>query len=210
MTDVAPAWVLPGEPLPVRYMNTIWADAAQVHDDLTNAAALRDWVALVNGDEPGSPGDPDAEELAEAVALRDALRRLAAFVTDDSRSTAQSRIDTVDVAVEAVNDAVAHRPRTTLTVHGGALERDCPQRASPTRTALAELAHQAIDLLTGPTATKLRACHAPHCVLYFVKTHPRREWCSEACGNRVRAARHYRRTRSQRRVDSSASDPPWN
>jgi len=28
-----------------------------------------------------------------------------------------------------------------------------------------------------------------------VKNHPRREWCSAACGNRVRAARHYRRHR---------------
>ncbi len=188
-------------------MNTIWADAAQVHDDLTNAAALRDWAALVNCEDPGAIDDPDAEELAEAVALRDALRRLAAFVTDDSRATAQSPINTVDDAVDAVNEAVAHRPRTALTVHGGALERDNPRRASPTRTALAELAYQAIDLLTGPAAAKLRACHAPHCVLYFVKTHPRREWCSEACGNRVRAARHYRRTRRQRGVNSSASDP---
>ncbi|MFI6847287.1 CGNR zinc finger domain-containing protein [Kitasatospora sp. NPDC050467] len=34
----------------------------------------------------------------------------------------------------------------------------------------------------------------PGCVLYFVKKHPRREWCSAGCGTRARAARHYERT----------------
>jgi hypothetical protein len=46
-----------------------------------------------------------------------------------------------------------------------------------------------------PDSPRLRACQAPGCVLYFVKDHPRREWCSTACGNRARAARHYRRHR---------------
>src|SRR6266851_2221676 len=45
---------------------------------------------------------------------------------------------------------------------------------------------------------QLRACHAPGCVLYFVKSHPRREWCSVACGNRARAARHYDKIREGR------------
>ncbi|WP_225993278.1 CGNR zinc finger domain-containing protein [Actinomadura rudentiformis] len=42
---------------------------------------------------------------------------------------------------------------------------------------------------------QLRACLAPGCVLYFLKNHPRREWCTAACGNRARGARHYRRHR---------------
>jgi predicted RNA-binding Zn ribbon-like protein len=42
-------------------------------------------------------------------------------------------------------------------------------------------------------------------VLYFVKTHPRREWCSVACGNRVRAARHYQRGRGHQ-GDARRSD----
>jgi CGNR zinc finger len=54
------------------------------------------------------------------------------------------------------------------------------------------------NLPTEPDATKLRACHAPGCVLYFVKSHPRRAWCSEACGNRARAARHYERVRARK------------
>ncbi|MEV8411642.1 CGNR zinc finger domain-containing protein, partial [Streptomyces niveus] len=30
---------------------------------------------------------------------------------------------------------------------------------------------------------------------FFVRSHPRREWCSADCGNRARVARHYRRRR---------------
>jgi predicted RNA-binding Zn ribbon-like protein len=42
---------------------------------------------------------------------------------------------------------------------------------------------------------QLRACLAPGCVVYFIKNHPRREWCSAGCGNRARSARHYQRHR---------------
>ena len=62
-------------------------------------------------------------------------------------------------------------------------------------SSLAALAADAIDLLTGPHRADLRACGAPGCVLMFLKDHPRREWCSNACGNRARQARHYARAR---------------
>ncbi|WP_440101770.1 CGNR zinc finger domain-containing protein [Streptosporangium sp. H16] len=50
-----------------------------------------------------------------------------------------------------------------------------------------------IGFLTGPRREDLRACTAPRCVRYFVKKHGRQEWCKPSCGNRARAARHYRR-----------------
>jgi predicted RNA-binding Zn ribbon-like protein len=96
-----------------------------------------------------------------------------------------------------VNAVIADRTQTQLAVRDGQLRAISTPRTSPTRSALAELGQDAVELLTGPTAVKLRACNAPGCVLYFVKTHPRREWCSEGCGNRVRATRHYQRTRER-------------
>ncbi|WP_235558422.1 ABATE domain-containing protein [Sphaerimonospora mesophila] len=62
----------------------------------------------------------------------------------------------------------------------------------------AVLAASAVELLAGPYREKLRTCPAPRCVLYFVKEHPRQEWCSVACGNRARAARHYRQHSADR------------
>jgi predicted RNA-binding Zn ribbon-like protein len=178
-------------------MNTIWADTAGVHDDLTTPAALRDWLVIVRDLDAGALEDPGPDELAEAKLLRDSLRRLAAVCSNDPRPAAQSPVDSVDDAVAVVNRAVTHLPHDQLAIRDGRLHRDRPGPTSPTRVALAELAHDSIDLLTGSGATKLRACHSPGCVLYFVRSNPRREWCSEACGNRARAARHYRRIRGK-------------
>jgi predicted RNA-binding Zn ribbon-like protein len=143
-------------------------------------------------------GEPRPDELAEARLLRDSLRRLAAFCTDDPRPAAQSPVDSVDEALVAVNRAVTDLPHAQLVIRDGRLHRDRTAPTSPTRVAMAELAHDSLDVLTGPGASKLRACQAPTCVLYFVRSLPRREWCSEICGNRARSARHYRRIRAAR------------
>lgn len=70
--------------------------------------------------------------------------------------------------------------------------------AGPLDTALASLAADAIDVLTGPRAATLRACQAHGCVRLFLQDHGRRHWCSRTCGDRVRVARHYEKTRAQR------------
>jgi predicted RNA-binding Zn ribbon-like protein len=77
--------------------------------------------------------------------------------------------------------------------------------ATRAQSVLAGLATDAIELLTGPDRSKLRACHAPGCTLYYLKDHPRREWCSNTCGNRARQARHYQRTRRPGQTASGGS-----
>jgi predicted RNA-binding Zn ribbon-like protein len=199
VTNEASASMRPGEPAPVRLMNTIWADTAGVHDDLTTPSALHDWLVAVDRRYATDASEgPGPEELAEAKLLRDSLRRLAAFATDDPRPAAQSPVDSVDDAVAAVNRAITHSPHAQLVVRGGRLHRDRPAPISPTRVALAELAQDATAMFTDPGATELRACQAPGCVFYFVRSNPRRRWCSETCGNRARAARHYGRIRTAR------------
>lgn len=192
-----PVLVLPGEPLAVRFMNTIWADTGGVHDVLDSPADLREWLAATSGRGEDGLGDPTDEEFADALLLRDSLRRLAALSTDDRRAAALAPVDP-EPAVAAVNAAVAELPRNHLVLRGGRLGTEERASGSAVRTALASIAQSALDVVTGPTAERLRACYAPGCVLYFVKAHPRREWCSDACGNRVRAARHYQRTRAGR------------
>ena len=196
MTSAA-ASLLPDEPAPVRLMNTIWADTRGVHDELTSPVALAEWLAAVTDYERSELGGTSQRELAEALLLRDSLRRLAAYSTGDERPGAQSPVTDLDEAVAAVNAVLADSPQTELALRDGRLQATRPRRASAARSALAQLGQGAVELLTGPAAVRLRACNAPGCVLYFVKTHPRREWCSEGCGNRVRAARHYQRTRKR-------------
>lgn len=198
MGTSTPAWLLPDEPAPVRLMNTIWADTRGVHDELTDPTSLREWLSAVTDYGDAELIETGQQELSDALQLRDSLRRLAAYSTDDERPSAQSAVTELDQAIATVNAVIADRPQTQLALRNGQLRAISPPRTSPTRCALAQLGQDALELLTGPMSVKLRACNAPGCVLYFVKTHPRREWCSEACGNRVRAARHYQRTRERK------------
>jgi predicted RNA-binding Zn ribbon-like protein len=198
-----------GEPLPVELMNTRWADHKGVHDSLLDAQDLAAWLSAVASRlPPGADREPAADGAAKFPAvdrspalvgefrrLRDALRRLAAASTEDDRPTARTDRPDFAAAIEAVNRACAHAPgwsRLTWPENGD------PARAtrsahSPAATALSAIAEQAAQLFAGPDRVELRACHAPGCVLYFLRTHPRREWCSPACGNRARVARHYQR-----------------
>jgi len=190
------AWVLSDEPLPVRLMSTLWADADGVHDDLRTAADVDAWLDAVGIDRAGA--HPTDGELAVTRALRDAVRRLAAYVTGDDRPGAASAITDVAAALGQLNSIAAELPAPCLALRDGRLEAGVREGPSPVTAGLARVAEQAVPLLGGADAASLRACYAPGCVLYFVKTHPRREWCSVACGNRVRAARHYQRTRGRK------------
>jgi predicted RNA-binding Zn ribbon-like protein len=70
----------------------------------------------------------------------------------------------------------------------------------PVEAALATIARDAIVLLTGPLAGRIRECAAPDCALLFVdSSRPgRRRWCNgEACGNRTRT-KAYRQRRKER------------
>jgi predicted RNA-binding Zn ribbon-like protein len=190
------AWVLSDEPIPVRLMSTIWVDADGPHDDLRTTADVNEWLDAVGVDRAGTRATDS--ELTTARALRDAVRRLAAHVTEDGRPGAAVTIPDVAEALGRLNAIAAELPAPRLTLRDGRLELGAPGGSAPVTIGLAQVAEQAVAFLGGADAARLRACYAPGCVLYFVKTHPRREWCSVACGNRVRAARHYQRGRDHR------------
>ncbi len=194
-TDDARFWVLPTEPSPVRLMNTIWADSTGIRDDLATPADLRAWLAAVGVTKTSPTVTP--EDLERARSLRDAMRRLAAHATSDTRVLAASAMTDLDQAIAAVNTVAAVRPSPRLTLSDGQLALADLKPVSA-QAGLAHVANQAIELFSDPSNSGLGACHAPGCVLYFVRTHPRREWCSDACGNRARAARHYKRVRAAR------------
>ncbi|WP_037959675.1 CGNR zinc finger domain-containing protein [Streptomyces violens] len=98
-------------------------------------------------------------------------------------------------AVGAINDAMTRVPTAPLLQWD---DKTGPYRATPHPTtaivdhALAVLAADAADLLTGPDAERLTACGSPPCNRYLLR-HGRRHWCSTRCGDRARAARAYAR-----------------
>lgn len=214
-----------GEPLPVELMNTVWADRDGLHDELRDAAGLAAWLQAVAGrfaaggagHGPGLavvlPGGRPGRELAgQFRELRDGLRGLAAAVTADPRARAAGTgTPDVTAAVRAVNAACARAPlwsRLTWAAPPGAPARTLRSAGTGPEAALSWIAEEAVLLFTSPDAGRLRACAGPGCVLYFVRAHPRREWCSAVCGNRARVARHYQRHRpgaNQSRPDTPGS-----
>jgi predicted RNA-binding Zn ribbon-like protein len=66
----------------------------------------------------------------------------------------------------------------------------------PAAAALSRIARDAIELLAGSTAARVRECAAPDCAFLFVDTSRagRRRWCAMArCGNREHVRKHRRR-----------------
>ena len=182
----------------VALMNTIWADRDGLHDTLDAGAA--DWLQTAASellaDVTGAGAWPPVDVEVGVVRLRrlrDALRRLAAEVAGDHRPDAASAITDRAVAVAVLNETCALAAAWPALVWPDAAPPRAVARSAhpPVLLALARLAAEAVELLTRPSA--LGACEAPGCVRYFLRDNPRRGWCSGACGNRARVARHYRR-----------------
>ncbi|MEV6845826.1 ABATE domain-containing protein [Actinoplanes sp. NPDC051411] len=192
-----------GEALPVELMNTLTVTGDAIHDALADddeaAAWLRavaDRIAAEAGVAPGSAGEalrPAAGPLRE---LRDALRRLAAEATADPRPPVTAPELTRPEAIATLNALAQTRPE--LVWPDGGQPARLHRTTGPAGLAVALIAHQGVELFTGPARESLRPCLAPNCLLFFAKDHGRREWCSPACGNRARVARHYRRHRPGR------------
>jgi predicted RNA-binding Zn ribbon-like protein len=104
----------------------------------------------------------------------------------------------VPEALERLNAAAARTP-TVPVLHWGTEDAEPVVRHEAVRGGselAAALAHAAIAFLAGPERQRLRVCHAPRCVRYFLKQHPRQQWCEPSCGNRARVARHHERHRN--------------
>lgn len=184
-----------GEPLAVEFANTRYAVRGDRRDAIATADGLRRWLVAVAQRLADQGADPPRwwavheSDVDEFVRLRDAVREAA-------ENTAAGRH--VDETVRRLlNGAVRGDPGwyELADADAGLYAIRRNTSGDPLVRARAALARAAIDLLTGPLASALRACPAPGCVLLYVKNHPRREWCSAGCGNRVRAARHYARVR---------------
>jgi predicted RNA-binding Zn ribbon-like protein len=179
------------EPLALELHNTLYASGGQALDGLASEASAAAWLRAV-ADRLPSGGRGKGPTRKELIRLRGAVREALHAVLDDHAPARGS--------LEIINRASADAPRSPIA----RWRRAAPpvadvdlHGASRAQVVLGALAIDAIDLLSGPDRGDLRACGAPGCVLLFLKDHPRREWCSAACGNRARQARHYARTRGR-------------
>ena len=173
-------------------VNTLHTPRGIERDGIAAASDLADWIRVVTPrlGSTGSVGAVGDAEVARFRELRATVRSLVASVAV-GELPASTDVDRVNQASELAPSWPG------LRIESGVLKQTSESSASGTDLVLASLAKEAVELLTSERANTLRACEAHNCSLYFLKNHPRREWCSESCGARVRAARAYaRRTAS--------------
>jgi len=145
---------------------------------------LREWLAAENLLPAADMTDAD---LDLARSLRQALRDLA--------EAAVAAAPPPPGSARQLNEVLAgDRPVTVRLNRSGVLTVSRPATA---REALARVARQAVEHLTGPVATTLRTCADDDCSMVFLDPNGRRRWCSaETCGVRNRVRAHRERQRS--------------
>jgi predicted RNA-binding Zn ribbon-like protein len=158
-------------------------------EDLQTVEDLRRWLHLHGLEVRTSP--LATAQLRQLLTLRDFVRELLTARVEDRRPSAD--------AVNAINTAARNAPTAPqLNWNTNRAPQVHAQHETPDgfTAALAAIASDTIDLIAGERHHQLRACNAPRCVRFLLADHPRRRWCSKRCGDRVRAAHYYERTRT--------------
>lgn len=155
-------------------------------DEIATAAGLAAWLDR-HGDLLGEVEPEVSLRVADFRDLRGSVRVLflAAVAGDPLSHEAVGAVNEASAAVPThvlLDVSDPWEPRAALGGGGG----------SRTAQILGAFARSAIGILGGPERARLRACPAPRCGRFFVATRADRVWCSNACGNRVRVARHAR------------------
>ncbi|MGW4164589.1 CGNR zinc finger domain-containing protein [Streptomyces sp. NPDC004788] len=130
-----------------------------------------------------TPGDEN--DVREAIKVREALYQL---ITDRRLGEEFDR-----EALALLNAAARKAPVTPqLTVAGRHTD------ATPEQ-ALATVARQAVELLSGPDVPLLKECGNPECTRVYIDRSRgmRRQWCGmESCGNKSKAAAYRARKKA--------------
>jgi predicted RNA-binding Zn ribbon-like protein len=170
-------------PLAIEFANSRYAVRGHPQEGIGTVADLTAWLRdhLPTFDCP----NVDIRTIDSFIELRDAVRAILRACVAGEPPEAES--------LAAINAAAAAAPRwPVLDASYAVVERASCIGLDAARGAIVR---DLMDLVAGPLRADLLACEAPGCVRFFLKDHPRREWCCDSCGNRARAARHYRRHR---------------
>jgi predicted RNA-binding Zn ribbon-like protein len=184
MTDESFPWL--GFPPAVDLANTVMVTPSGDRDLLDSDNQLEAWIAAERGRIPGVEAASD--RLAGVRDLRRNVRELL-----HARARGNPPPEGERRRINAITAAAPIRP--ALTPDGRAIEE--PDARDPYALFEATVARSAIEL-ADRGEERLGVCDAPSCGMLYLRDHPRQVWCSKACGNRARVARHAARKRRGR------------
>jgi predicted RNA-binding Zn ribbon-like protein len=165
-------------------------------DRLSTPEQVRDWLNSVDplASEIDVETSPPVARLLfdEAHRLRDAIRAAV-----EARVRGAQMPPRILYALNRVLEASCSTSQ--LVQHGERLTLIKQDPAPAPLAALSPIALAAAALLTDADPRRIRQCRSERCVLWFLDTskNGRRQWCSMAtCGNRAKAARHYKKQKA--------------
>jgi predicted RNA-binding Zn ribbon-like protein len=174
-----------GEDLSLDLVNTVMLvrEGGETVDLLAEEAQLQRWLEL-EGERLGAVGLAiDGQGITELFELREAVRNLFTARAEGERLPAAS--------VTRLNAASAQEPHSPqLNIREDGVAEQSESAVTDVGGLLGATARAAIRLLSESRGAELHLCRAPSCGMFFLG---HRRWCCAACGNRARAARHYRR-----------------
>jgi predicted RNA-binding Zn ribbon-like protein len=193
MIDRSFSWLV--FPPAVDLANTVVITANGPVDLLSTDEELEAWVAVE------SARVPDARSalgrLAEVRVLRDAVHELL--------HAHPLQVTPPPSAVAAVNEASAASP-VARSLGAGLELHDRELGRTPWDRFRGAVGRSAVELAASQTVAE---CGAPSCGMLFLPANARQTWCSPACGNRARVARHLRRRRgATSATEVDAATPP--
>jgi len=178
--------------LALDFTNTLIADEkGEPWDLLRSANDLNAWLSAA-----GLSGSKQAVNepflLQRALAFRGELKKMAKAVSE-GKTVPKSAID-------AINDVLSRsKGHFVLSSINTGYTNTFQVDSQSAGDLLLPIAQSAARLLSDGDLGLIRKCQREACVLYFYDTSKRhgRQWCSmSACGNRAKAAAHYKRGRN--------------
>lgn len=190
-----------GGSLCLDFANSVdWTDddeplAPATTDALATPAQLARWGRRVG---LAARGRPDADELADAHALRTDLHGLFSAIARDEAPPA----GTLERLASGHAEAMA---ASRLEEHDGAW-RPAWKPTDPRLVRFAVIADAAALLADAARVARVRRCPGQRCGWLFLDTSGRRRWCSmQTCGSRAKMRRLYERQRASGRERPRAS-----
>lgn len=132
-----------------------------------------------------------AADLARALGVRDLLRSIFTGIANGQPLR--------DRDLAELNSALAQTPALLrVRAHSGTVETQWDSAAEGLSRVLFPVLADAANLLTSDRLGSVRECASNECTMLFVdeSRNGSRRWCDmNECGNRMKARRHYARTR---------------
>lgn len=168
-------------PLAVDLADTVRVVGSNDVELLVDEEALSVWIAA---EFPRFPSVAGASgHLSRVIELRDAVRALLTARVRDESLPRRER--------DLINDASRRSPSfPTIDETTGRVTVEVND--DPYDMFAAAVARSTMEVLT--READVAECRAPSCGMLFEPANRRQRWCSPACGNRARVARHAART----------------